>query len=70
MPKLPKKLQDVIAKEILHIETLETRNSDRLDFPDMAVWSVKEALLAAYLAGMAKGLEPKKPSVVVKGFVQ
>lgn len=41
----------VIAREHLDIETLETRRSDSLDFHDVAVWSVKEALLAAYQAG-------------------
>ena len=42
-----------IAKEKLHIDTLETRNSDSLDFHDVAVWSVRDALLAAYQAGMS-----------------
>ena len=31
--------------------SLTTRNSDSLDFYDVAVWSVREALLAAYRAG-------------------
>lgn len=31
--------------------TLETRNSDRLDFREISVWRIKEALEAAYLAG-------------------
>lgn len=33
-----------IARDILFIETLEMRNSDRLDFHDVAVWSVHDAL--------------------------
>jgi hypothetical protein len=40
-----------IAKNILLIDTLETRNSDSLDFKDLAVWKIKEALEAAYLEG-------------------
>lgn len=40
-----------IAREALFIETLETRKSDRLDFHDVAVWSVREALEKAYAAG-------------------
>jgi len=40
-----------IALDHLFIETLETRNSDRLDFHDVSVWAVKSALLAAYEAG-------------------
>ncbi len=42
-----------IAQEHLFIETLETRNSDSLDFHDVSVWGVKEALIAAYQAGLA-----------------
>ena len=41
-----------IAKQILGLSTLETRNSDRLDFHQHAVWSIADALEAAYLAGM------------------
>jgi hypothetical protein len=40
-----------IAARLLHLETLETRNSDSLDFHDMAVWSIKAALEAAFEAG-------------------
>ena len=42
-----------IAKEHLDLETLETRKSDRLDFTDQAVWSIRAALEAAYHAGAA-----------------
>ena len=42
-----------IAQEHLFIETLETRKSDSLDFHDVSVWGVKEALIAAYQAGLA-----------------
>ena len=42
-----------IAQEHLLIDTLETRNSDSLDFHDVSVWGVKEALIAAYQAGLA-----------------
>ncbi|MAM33442.1 MAG: hypothetical protein CMH28_00015 [Micavibrio sp.] len=41
-----------IAKKHLSIETLETRNSDSLDFHDVAVWALKEALQEAYEAGL------------------
>ena len=40
-----------IATDHLFIETLETRNSDRLDFHDLSVWAVKAALRAAFEAG-------------------
>jgi hypothetical protein len=48
-----------IAKETLHIDTLETRKSDSLDFYDVAVWSVKAALEAAYRAGLAAAKEER-----------
>ena len=41
-----------IATDHLFIATLETRNSDRLDFHDVSVWGVKSALQAAYEAGL------------------
>jgi hypothetical protein len=44
-----------IAKDVLGIETLETRNSDSLDFYDLAVWRIAEALALAYQAGIEKG---------------
>lgn len=41
-----------IAKKHLNIETLETRKSDSLDFHDVAVWCLKDALQEAYDAGL------------------
>ena len=41
-----------IAREYFGVETLETRNSDRLDFYDVAVWSIDKALTEAYKAGL------------------
>lgn len=43
---------DRIARDVLGLDTLETRKSDRLDFHDLAVWKIREALADAYLAGM------------------
>tara|TARA_B100000609_G_scaffold186290_1_gene170841 strand:+ start:194 stop:388 length:195 start_codon:yes stop_codon:yes gene_type:complete len=40
-----------IAQRILRIDTLQTRKSDSLDFHDCAVWTLKEALEAAFEAG-------------------
>lgn len=53
-----------IALEYLHIETLETQNRDRLDFHDLAVWSIKSALEAAYAAG---ALAAQNTSTTSKG---
>jgi len=44
-----------IAKTILGLETLETRNSDSLDFHEMSVWQLKSALKTAYALGQAAG---------------
>ena len=48
-----------IAQQHLGIETLQTRRSDSLDFHDVAVWSVKAALEAAYRAGLAAAKEER-----------
>ena len=40
-----------IAQRQFRIETLETRNWDRLDFHDVAVWALRTALEEAYEAG-------------------
>ena len=46
-----------IAQQHLDIETLESRRMDALDFHEVAVWSVRDALQAAYIAGMAEGAQ-------------
>ena len=45
------KALETIAKKELRVETLETRMSDRLDFHEVSVWGIKDALLAAYELG-------------------
>ena len=51
---------DHIAQTILGLETLDTRNSDRLDFHDLAVWNIKAALQAACEAGQQAGKKPRQ----------
>jgi len=48
-------LLESIARKHLLIGTLDTRGSDALDFNDVAVWSIKAALQAAFEAGQASG---------------
>lgn len=48
-----------IARRDLGMETLKTRNSDRLDFHDLHVGAIKRALDNAFIAGMTQG--EKKP---------
>ena len=46
----------LLAKQRMGFETLEERGRDRLDFKDVAVWIVRDALARAFLAGVtAKG---------------
>ena len=52
-------LFEAIAIEHLGIETLETRRSDELDFPEVAVWQLRKALEAAYAAGAADARRTK-----------
>ncbi|MFN3913891.1 MAG: DUF6900 domain-containing protein [Aquabacterium sp.] len=49
-----------IAQSKLGIETLETRRSDSLDFHDVAVWGLREALEAAFNAGLEQGRKAAK----------
>jgi hypothetical protein len=54
--------QDEIIKEIafriLGIQTIEVRNSDSLDFHDIAVWNIKKALETAFNAGKKGEYKP------------
>ena len=50
----------LIAQKHLGIETLETRRSDSLDFHDTAVWCLKDALEAAFKAGVELGVSMPK----------
>ena len=42
-----------IAQRVLRLDSLQTRHSDALDFHELAIWNIREALLAAYAAGAA-----------------
>lgn len=44
---------EAIARNILEIETLVERKSDSLDFHEVSVWGLRDALLAAYELGLA-----------------
>jgi len=50
-----------IAREHLRIETLETRKSGSLDFHDLAVWCLRDALEAAFNAGVEEGRKQIQP---------
>ena len=40
-----------IAKDKLGLETLEEQKMDELDFHDLSVWQIKDALKSAFQAG-------------------
>ena len=45
----------MIARRHLCLETLQICHSDRVDFHDLAVWSIEAALKAALEAGRKEG---------------
>ena len=49
-----------IAQQHLGIETLQTRRSDSLDFHDVAVWCLRDALEAAFNAGVEQSRKAEK----------
>jgi hypothetical protein len=52
----------LIAQKHLGLESLQTRHADSLDFHDTAVWCIKDALEAAFKAGVELGASSPKES--------
>lgn len=50
-PAVPEALMLDIANRHFFIETLDTRNRNRLDFHNVAVWSIRAAPAEAFEAG-------------------
>jgi hypothetical protein len=59
-----KNLLTAIAHVHLGIETLETRNSDRLDFHDVGVGCLLDALNAAFEAGALETKQEQERSAI------
>jgi Family of unknown function (DUF6900) len=57
----PGQILERIAEEHLAIPTLRARHSGDLDFHVLAVWSIRKALHAAYLAGLKAGRSSTDP---------
>jgi hypothetical protein len=53
--KTPNALLLDLARKHFFLETLETRNSDSLDFHNVGVWVIRAALEEAYKAGRDAG---------------
>ena len=52
----------LIAQKHLGLDTLETRHADSLDFHDTAVWCIRDALEAAFKAGIEVGVALPAPT--------
>lgn len=48
-------LTQIATAELVGVDTLETQGSDSLDFVEVSVWSLKDALAAAFIAGQQAG---------------
>lgn len=48
-------LTQIATTELVGVDTLETQGSDSLDFIEVSVWSLKDALTAAFIAGQQAG---------------
>ena len=66
---IPNAQRDAVIREIaqrqFRLETLETRNRDRLDFHDVAVWAIRAAFEEAFEAGRCAGpakTHPERPA--------
>lgn len=53
-------LLDAIVSKRLGISTLETQNSDQLDFHAVSVWALRESLVEAFSAGVELGFDLNK----------
>jgi hypothetical protein len=60
MNSTPEVLLAELALQHLGIETLATRNSDSLDFHDIAVWAIRDALEAAWQVGAQRPMNPER----------
>lgn len=47
---------EIARKNLVDVPTLKTRKSDSLDFHEVSVWSIKDALLAAFELGRKDAL--------------
>jgi len=65
---LPQGLAEIAQK--MGFETLDSRNSDGLDFKEVSVWAVREALVAAYQLGQQQGEAQATPAEMTPADTQ
>ena len=63
MNKQREKIFTRIAKEHLGLPTLQTQKSDRLDFREVAVWSVVDAFEVVFQAGVKSGQSASRRTI-------
>jgi hypothetical protein len=54
------------TRKELNLDTLESRNSDTLDFRELAVWEIKGVLVEAFNRGAEYGIAVTKQSNRIK----
>jgi hypothetical protein len=62
----PSSLLEEIALKHFFVQTLQTQNSDRLDFHDVSVWAMDSALKAAFEAGVQAGAQAEVEAALKK----
>jgi len=55
LPETYNILIETLAKKHFNVETIKTRNSDDLDFYNVSILSIRDALKDAFLAGLQVG---------------
>jgi hypothetical protein len=56
MTRKEQELQE-IAKLLMGLETLKTSEDEEKNFPTISIWKIRNALEAAYAAGMQRGMK-------------
>ena len=51
------KLEKIAMDNFPGVDTLKTRKSDSLDFHNVAVWCIRDALAEAFVLGMKEGVK-------------
>lgn len=53
-------VESIVKNNFVGIDSIKTRNSDSLDFHDVAIWSIVYSIRAAYQAGYQAALQDAK----------
>ena len=53
--KLNELITKIAQKNIIGVDTLETRGMDSLDFHDVSVWEIRDALIESFISGLTIG---------------